>query len=150
MFFLPPTKVLNNATLDIFNWYNSQWYITCTFRYQYFFQSNTHIVSCAVRMRSCLLLTCFRFIRVLQKLIMKLELNICHLHVLKRSRFMLQCKAIFPRPLLCLSNIFSYLINYTKIKGKLRVFAVTFYTIDLTIKPSLLIPAEIENQYGLD
>lgn len=74
-----------------------------------FFQSNTHIVSCAVRTRPCLLLTCFRFIRVLQKLIMKLELNICHLHVLKTSRFKLQCKAIFPKTFaLFINHIFIF------------------------------------------
>lgn len=43
-----------------------------------------------------------------------------------------------------------FIFDKLQIKGKLRVFAVTFYTIDLTIKAFLLIPAEIENQYGLD
>lgn len=90
--------------------YYSQRHTICTFRYQWvFFQSNTHIVSCAVRTRPCLLLTCFRFIRVLQKLIMKLELNICHLHVLKTSRFKLQCKAIFPKTFaLFINHIFIF------------------------------------------
>lgn len=92
--------------------YYSQWYTICTFRYQWvFFQSNTHIVSCAVRMRPCLLLTCFRFIRVLQKLIMKLEVIfvICMYWKYRGSSF--NVKQFFPRPLLCLSIIFSYLIN---------------------------------------
>lgn len=107
---VPLTKVLNNATGYIQLIYYSQWYTICTFKYQWvFFQSNTHIVSCAVRMRPCLLLTCFRFIRVLQKLIMKLELNICHLHVLKTSSFKLQCKAIFPKTFaLFINHIFIF------------------------------------------
>lgn len=110
---VPLTKVLNNATLDTFNWYT----IHNGIRFAhldtngFFFQSNTHIVSCAVRMRPCLLLTCFRFIRVLQKLIMTLEVIyvICTYWKYRGSSF--NVKQFFPRPLLCLSIIFSYLIN---------------------------------------
>lgn len=110
---VPLTKVLSNATLDTFNWYT--FHNGIRFAHLdtngFFFQSNTHIVSCAVRMRPCLLLTCFRFIRVLQKLIMKLEVIfvICMYWKYRGSSF--NVKQFFPRPLLCLSIIFSYLIN---------------------------------------